>query len=103
MKLLKLILTAAGITLAVRTLFRLKRKADKVKSETSSQIRELEEEVQNPITRVENEGPTHINELTSVTPQVREVPAPTDIVDTNETTSTLSTDGLAQLRVEKKE
>lgn len=83
MKLLKLILTAVAVVATAGVVFRLKRKAKK----TDNLPKEREQEVHNsPITRVENEGPTHINELTSVTPQVQEVPAPTDIVDTNETT-----------------
>ena len=98
MKLLKLILATAVAITTAGVVFKLKRKAKK----TDNPPKEREQEVHNPITSVENEGPTHINELTSVTPQVREVPVTTDIVDTNGAATTESIDGLAQLRVEKK-
>lgn len=98
MKLLKLILAAAVTIATAGVVLKLKRKAKK----TDNLPKEREQEVHNPIARVENEGPTHINDLTSVTLQVREVPVTTDIVDTNGTTTTESIDGLAQLRVEKK-
>lgn len=102
MKLLKLILGVAGTVLVVRTLFKLKRKVDKVKSEVSSRIHELEEEVRILKEHLDYQGPAHVDNIESVTPQVREVPVSTDIVDTNGTTTTESIDGLAQLRVEKK-
>lgn len=103
MKLLKLILAAAGTLLTARTLLRLKRKADKVKSEVTSRIHELEEEVRILKDHAVCQGPAYINNSEAVTPQVREVPVTTDIVDSNEITTTESIDGLAQLRVEKKE